>query len=337
MMPAPSDDNVEERLAEIVSDSAAMSAHCLAAAERAVIEGRFNIAKVLRVCAHSTRVSALAAARLLAQGTRPAEVLTSTLALLEQQSLERQRLKAFLTPPTPIGATPQSAALENLLRRAIWSLERNRDVLESDVAQSLWGCQVCGSIAEGSAPRTCSLCGALRFEFEWFGPFYSGSFERLGRRSPEEVARILTDSPQWLTNLLQGIDEERLASRPSPDEWSMKEIAGHLIDVTHLFCQRVRTIGDATNPPSLDGSTPPWRMLEGKGYPDLASRLIVEGFRSATQEALDIIQGFDVDDWSRFGLVRGRVVTTNLDLGTWLANHNIAHCAQLEALREVIR
>ena len=328
-MPAPSDPNAEARLAEIVSDSAAMSAHCLAAAEHAVIEGRFNIAKVLRVCAHSTRVTALAAARLLAQGTRPAEVLTSTLALLEQRSLERQR--------PPLGAAPESAALEHILRRAIRSLERNRDVLESDVAQSLWGCQVCGNVVEGSAPRSCWVCGALRFEFEWFGPFYSGSFERLGRRSPEDIARIIADSPRRLTNLLHGIEEERLASRPSTDEWSMKEIAGHLIDVTRLFCWRVRTIRDAVTPASLDGSTPPWRMLEGKGYPDLASRLIVEGFRSATQEALDVIQGFDVDDWGRFGLVRGRVVTTNLDLGTWLANHNIAHCSQLEALREAMR
>jgi rubrerythrin len=337
MMPAPSDENVEELLAELVSGGATMSVHCLAAAERAVIEGRFNIAKVLRVCAHSTRVTALAAARLLAQGTRPAEMLTSTLALLEQQSLERQRLKAFLTQLTPLGAAPESAALEHILRRAIRSLERNRDVLESDVAQSLWGCQVCGKVVEGSAPRSCLVCGALRFEFEWFGPFYSGSFERLGRRSPEDIARIIADSPRRLTNLLHGIDEERLASRPSTDEWSMKEIAGHLIDITHLFCWRVRKIRDAVPPASLDGSTPPWRMLEGKGYPDLASRLIVEGFRSATQEALDVIQGFDVDDWGRFGLVRGRVVTTNLDLGTWLVNHNIAHCSQLEALREAMR
>ena len=270
-----------------------------------MIDGHFNIAKVLRACAHSTRVTALAAARRLAQGRRPADVLTSTLALLERQSHDGRSLKTFLTQPTPLDATPESAALADLLRRAIRSLERNRDVPESDVAQSLWGCQVCGSVVEGSAPRTCSLCGALRFEFEWFGPFYSGTFERLGRRGPEDIARILADSPRRLTSLLDGIDEERLATRPSTDEWCMKEIAGHLIDVTQLFCVRVRTIQDAVNPASLDGSLPPWRLLEGKGYPDVAARLIVEGFRSVTQEALDIIQGFDLDDWGRFGLIRG--------------------------------
>lgn len=336
-MPDPAHRSVEELLADIVSDSAAVSTHCLAAAERAVIDGRFNIAKVLRACAHSTRVRALAAARLLAQGTQPAEVLTRTLALLEEQSVDRQRLKALVTEPTTLDVPPESAALENLVRRAIRSLERNRDVLESDVAQSLWGCQVCGSVVEGSAPRVCSLCGALGFEFEWFGPFYSGTFERLGRRSPEEIARILAESPRRLAGLLDAITEAQLATRPTADEWSMKEIAGHLIDVTELFCWRVRIIRDAGAPVSLDGSTPPWRLLEGKGYPDLASKRILERFHSATQEALEIIQSLGVDDWGRFGLIRGRVVTTSLDLGTWLANHNIAHCAQIEALREAIR
>ena len=37
-------------------------------------------------------------------------------------------------------------------------------------------------------------------------------------------------------------------------------------------------------------------------------------------------------DGGRYGLMRDRV-TTVLDLGTWLANHNIAHFAQIEALR----
>jgi hypothetical protein len=78
----------------------------------------------------------------------------------------------------------------------------------------------------------------------------------------------------------------------------------------------------------------PWRLLEKKGYPEVPSRTIVEGFQGATCEALAVIQGMADDDWGRFGLVRGRA-TTVLDLGTWLANHNIAHFAQIKALRKI--
>jgi rubrerythrin len=341
MMLDPTDRSLEEALARVVSDSAGAAMHCLAAAERAVNDGRFNIAKVLRACAHSTRLTALTAARLRAQDSRPAEMLASALALLEQQSLEMERVRTLLLrhrgtaamrPHTLRDVRPGSADLEDILRRALRSLQGNRDVLENDVAQSLWGCQVCGAVVEGPAPQNCRSCGAFGFEFEWFGPFYSGTFERLGRHSPAEIAGILKESPLRLANLLDGVDEDRLATRPSVDEWCMKEIAGHLIDVTHLFSSRVRTIRDRVTPPSPDGSLPPWRLLEGKGYPDIASPLIVQGFRKATQEALEIVEGLGVEDWGRFGLVRGRV-TTILDLGTWLANHNIAHCAQIEALR----
>jgi hypothetical protein len=332
------DDGREERLRQIVSESATAAMHCLAAAERAVLDGRFNIAKVLRACAHSTRLTALTAARILAREGRPVDAVARTLAVLERQPFDRKMVSELLADradgviPTLPAAGPPSAALEDILQRALMSLASSRDVLESDVAQSLWGCQVCGALFEGPAPTSCFGCGALRFEFEWFGPFYSGTFERLGRRSPAEIVAILEGSHPRLASLLDGIDEEQLARRPSANEWGMKEIAGHLVDVTELFSQRARTVRNTVTPPSLDGSLPPWRLLEGKRYPDVASTTIVEGFRRATSDALALIDGFSSEDWGRFGLIRGRA-TTILDLGTWLANHNIAHFAQIDALR----
>src|SRR5688572_5780172 len=128
----------QEHLERIVSTNAATSMRCLAAAERAVLEGRFNVAKVLRACAHTARVASLTAARTLAQGTAPTTVLGDTSAFFEHQSHD------------VVDAAP--AALRDLLRRALQSLEGNRDILESEVAQSLWGCQVCGAIAETRAP-----------------------------------------------------------------------------------------------------------------------------------------------------------------------------------------
>ena len=323
----------EEAVGRMVSESATAAVHCLAAAERAVLDGRFNLAKVLRASAHSARLTALSAARSLAQGTQPATELASTLALLERQSLNGEKASTLLAEDQATGAIPGPAlSLEDVLRRALASLDSNRDVLESDVAQSLWGCQVCGALVEGRRPEACANCGALPFEFEWFGPFYAGTFERLGRRSPTEIARILQESPLRLASLLDGVDEARLARRPSADEWCMKEIAGHLLDVTELFSWRVRTIQGASTPPSLEATLPPWRLLEGKRYPEVAPALIIEGFRGATREALELVEGFRVEDWGRYGLMRDRV-TTVLDLGTWLANHNIAHFAQIEALR----
>jgi rubrerythrin len=330
-MPDPTAGSNAQILNDIVSESAASVMHCLAAAERAVLDGRFNIAKVLRACAHSSRLTAMTAARLLAQDTRPVTVLASTLALLKGQSLDRDSLRTLASEhrdqhPTRILAnSAPSEALEDLVQRALMSLEDNRDVLESIVAQSLWGCQVCGAITEGPAPAGCPNCGALAFEFEWFGPFYGAS--------PAEISRILLESPTTLASLHEGLDETYLSHRPSADEWSMKEIAGHLIDVTEVFMFRLRTIQDAGTPPSLDGQVAPWRLLEGKGYRDVPSMHIIDTFRTSTRKALDAIAGIGAENWGRHGFMRGRM-TTILDLGTWLANHNIAHLAQIQALRD---
>lgn len=342
-MPDPTGCIINDVLEEIVKESATAAVHCLAAAERAVEEGRFNIAKVLRAFAHSARLRALAAARLLALDRRPGKVLASSRTLLQHQALDREKVRTLATE-LPANAAIQrlsvvlqaSAGLEDVLGRAQKSLEGNRDVLESDVAQSLWGCQVCGCIVEGALPEACSQCGALPFEFDWFGPFYSATSERLGRRTPAEIGEIVADSPRRLTSLLEGVSEERLARRPSADQWCMKEIAGHLVDVTDLFCWRVRTILDAATPPPLNEAGPPWRLLEGKGYPGVESTVIAERFRVVTGEALKVIGGLGAGGWGRYGLPRGRL-TTVLDYGTWLANHNVAHLAQIAALRESCR
>lgn len=339
-MPDAVGDSVEAVLNKLVEESAAAAIHCLAAAERAVEDGRFNMAKVLRALAHAARLRALAAARVLALDRQPAELLASSRALIEQQSSDREKVRALAaeySANTAIrrlsGLLQASAELEDVLVRARRSLESNRDILESDVAQSLWGCHGCGAIVEGALPGVCSHCGAFAFEFEWFGPFYSATYERLGRRSPSEIREIVADSPRRLDTLLEHVSEHRLARRPSADEWCMKEIAGHLVDVTELFSWRVTTILSGATPPSFDGLPPPWRLLEGKGYPAAETRGIAEGFRAATQKALSLIDNFDAAAWGRYGFIRGRA-STILDFGIWLANHNVAHLAQIAALRE---
>jgi rubrerythrin len=297
-------DAADEALNRRVERNAAAAIHCLAAAERAVEEGRFNLAKILRAFAHSARLQALAAARRVARDRSPVEALARA----------------------PDG-------VEEIVRRSLGSLEHNRDVLETDVAQSLWGCQACGSIVEGSAPASCADCGALAFEFDWFGPFYSSTYERLGRRTPAEIQQIVGDSPRRLGELLVECDEERLARRPSTDEWSIKEIAGHLTDVTGVFCSRVRTVLKASTPSPFVETLPPWKILEAKDYRTVPSQRILDEFGIATGEALALMARLDPAEWGKYGFVRARAATI-MDLGTWLANHNIGHLAQIAALRE---
>jgi rubrerythrin len=329
---------VAQLQAAVANESQAVI-RCLAA-EVAVEDGRFNIAKVMRAAAHAARIRAMTMQRLLAAQTSPTAAVTEEQARLHTQ---RDTLAALLASIQPSATAEVRQSLQrvydaaqpliDIYDRAVDSLRQHRDVMESDVAQSLWGCHDCGYIVEQDQPDLCPQCGALGGEFEWFGPFYSVTEERLGRRRADEIAAILQESSEALVQALDGVSDEVLRSYPTPDEWCMKEIAGHMIDVTELFLERLRLILTAETPQSLSTPVPPWKMLEGKGYPDIPVQELCDRFRMRTEQALTRIRTLDSQDWLRRGLQRGKFGNL-LDMGTWLANHNRAHVKQIVALRE---
>ena len=72
-------------------------------------------------------------------------------------------------------------------------------------------------------------------------------------------------------------------------------------------------------------------MLDGRGYTDRSADDLVEEFRAATETALAVIDSLDTAAWGRYGVNQGKVLTV-LDIGTWQANHNVAHLRQIEVL-----
>ena len=216
------DERLAAKLQEIIAQESQVIMRCLVAAEMAVEDGRFNIAKVMRAAAHTARVRAMNLQRLLADQASPMaavqaeqarrhaqqEALEAVLGLARQAEDETfvRRLQQILVAVGP---------LQDILGRSVASLRSHRDVMESDVAQSLWGCHDCGYIVETERPDTCPHCGALGAEFEWFGPFYSVTQERLGRRRAEEIVAMLQKSPAGLVHAFAGVDDDVLRRRPS--------------------------------------------------------------------------------------------------------------------------
>ena len=284
----------------------------LAAAEAAVLRGQFNLAKVLRAFAHAQRTQAVAAARGQAEAVDGAAVLGAIqqeLALVDSSGPVRQRLEALLT-------------------RATESLTHHSDIQETDVDQFLWGCYGCGFIAEGRRPEACPACGALATEFELFAPFYSASPEHLGRLTPSQVLSILQETPDAVAAAIMGLDEPRLRQRPSPHEWSIVETIGHMLETDRLFVAWAQRMLAESGVPSIAMPTPPWKLHEGKGYEGMAIDELLSHLRAARQESLTLVRELDPKQWARRAVIQGPLVSL-VDLGTWLANHDRGHLAQL--------
>ena len=301
----------------------------LAAAEAAIQRGQFNLAKVLRAAAHAQRALALGAARLLDGQPSALDLLQANLS-----ELAAAPAPADLAPDVQLRLARFARVQErmrDLILRALGSLETHADVMESDVAQSLWGCYQCGYIAEGNRPNVCLVCGAVGAEFEWFGPFYSATPEHLGQLTPAQILSVLAAAPDLVAELISGVDAGRLGRKPSAQEWSAGEIVGHMLETDLLFARRATTLLQAQGVPDLSSPVPPWELHEGKGYEHMPANELLEGFRQTRRASLTIVSSLGPEQWSRRG--RNNATSTSLlDLGTWLANHDLGHTAQLRRL-----
>ncbi len=307
----------------------------LSVAEDAVQKGQFNIAKVLRAAAHSQRILAMGAARLVAGKTDKKyllEIISKELGngdsrnifqkLSEDQSQYREKLQQF---------DFVRRKLADIIDRSLGSLETNDDIQESDVHQFIWGCYSCGYLVEGDPPDVCEVCGALGVEFEWFGPFYAATPEHLGQLSPQEMIDILESIPRKVSDAISGVDDEVLGKKPSEEEWCIKEIVGHIIETDKLFVKRLETVLKSQSVPEIPRTLPPWKLHEGKGYENLTAAELIKRLEESRAASLELVKNLKNEDWVRKGTLMG---TTNsiLDLGSWLTNHDRGHLAQIKRL-----
>jgi rubrerythrin/uncharacterized damage-inducible protein DinB len=305
----------------------------LVAAEKAVLAGQFNAAKVLRAAAHTQRVLAMNMARLSAKSDT-GELFET---IIQEVEIGKAALHPSPVPPDSVGEMRNrfeqfkvvEDRLKDILSRSLASLKVNSDVLESDVKQFIWGCYSCGYLVEGDLTDVCPVCGALDIEFELFGPFYSSTPEHLGQRTPKEIVSILEKIPAEVEELIGGRDDLLLSKRPTQEEWCVKEIVGHIIEVDRLFLKRVQTIMETQGLPNLPSTAPPWKLHEGKGYENWKTSELISQLKENRDTTLAFLSNLKDEDWTRLGSNQGSPVSL-LDLGTWLTNHDVGHVAQIK-------
>jgi rubrerythrin len=327
-------DSIQDLIAQYMVGATAYVRN-LSAAEDAVQKGQFNIAKVLRAAAHTQRILAMDAARLMAGKTDKAKLLeviseeiknfdSSNIfnAISVEQSHYQDKLKQFKVV---------REKLSEILDKSLDSLKSNDDIQESDVHQFIWGCYGCGYLVEGAPPDACSICGALGVEFEWFGPFYAATPEHLGQLTPQEMVEILESIPKQVSDAISGVDDEVLSKKPLKDEWCIKEIVGHIIETDKLFVKRVETVLKAQGVPEIPRTTPPWKLHEGKGYESLSADELIRRLKETRASSLKLVKDLKNEEWMRQGTLMG-VANSILDLGSWLTNHDRGHLAQIKKL-----
>ena len=114
------DEHLTDQLQEAVAQESQAVIRCLVAAERAVEDGRFNIAKVMRAAAHTARIRAMHLQRLLtAQGSPVAPVEVEQQRRHAQRTAFAEANRADMTTRMTVGPSARPSAIGNFLPRRV--------------------------------------------------------------------------------------------------------------------------------------------------------------------------------------------------------------------------
>jgi len=149
--------------------------------------------------------------------------------------------------------------------------------------------------------------------------------------NPQTIIRQLEVNAQVFAALFNGIEDEQARWKPSPEEWSVLEVAGHLFDEEREdFRQRVDFIlhrpADAW-PPIHPGA---WVTERAYNTRDFGKSVM--DFLSERTQSLRWLDALAAPNWAQSHTREGMTMTALDMLAAWLA-HDYLHLRQVNELK----
>ncbi len=157
-----------------------------------------------------------------------------------------------------------------------------------------------------------------------YAPYYGRYIDEV----PEgDILAVLAEQPERTTKLLQGLDEEQAMFRPTPNDWSVKEVICHLCDTERIFAYRALRIGrgDTTPLPGFDQEPyVPEAQADVRSLADLLTE-----FNVVRQATLWLLRSLPAKAWERVGTA-SEVPFSVRALAYIIAGHEIHHFRSLK-------
>lgn len=145
---------------------------------------------------------------------------------------------------------------------------------------------------------------------------------------------ILAAFPEQLKRQIEGLDEAALRFRPAPDEWSILEIVGHIIDVGALWPGRTRQML-ATDNPTLAAVDLSW--VRQRDYHNKQAGFLLIALAEQRAEYVEFLLMLRPSQLARTGLHPTRGPITVEQGIAVLADHDHGHSRQIAANLEAYR
>ncbi len=160
---------------------------------------------------------------------------------------------------------------------------------------------------------------------EEYASFYGDYVQRASQRA--DIHMALSQQIEELHAALDALTETQALFKPGPEEWSVKEVIGHLNDVERVFSYRLLRIsrGDATALPGFEQNG----YVLAAGYDRYVLNDLVCEFEYLRRANIIAIQHMTDEAIDRHGTASGNPITARA-LIYMLVGHVDHHMASLQ-------
>ena len=147
----------------------------------------------------------------------------------------------------------------------------------------------------------------------------------------QEMVDTLRALPGQIEALVRDLDEEALCWRPTPDQWSIKEVCAHLRDSLEIDGERIRWMLEEDEPliSAYDQET----LARERDYQNESMPLVLTALRAFSGGNAYVLEGLSEEQWQRGGRHEERGPITVGGYAEQQAEHVRAHLEQIRGLR----
>ncbi|MBX0326195.1 DinB family protein [Oscillochloris sp. ZM17-4] len=156
-----------------------------------------------------------------------------------------------------------------------------------------------------------------------YAPFYAGYVARV----PDgDILEILQAQLATTKGLLAPLSREQTRARPTPEDWNILEVLGHITDGEQVFAYRALRIGR--------GDLTPLAGFEQDDYVRAARSAertiedLLEAYAAQRRATIATLRSFDAEAWLRSGTVSGNPCSAR-SCAYIAAGHELHHIADL--------
>jgi acylphosphatase len=154
-----------------------------------------------------------------------------------------------------------------------------------------------------------------------YAPFFAGYVARV----PDgDILALLEAQSERVQALLAPLSRERALARPTPADWNILEVLGHITDGEQVFAYRALRIarGDPTPLAGFEQDD----YVRAARFAEREFSELLEAYVAQRRATIALLRGFDAEAWLRRGVVSGHPCSARA-CAFIAAGHELHHIA----------